>query len=60
MKRIFPILLLLTSCGSEERPEAPTPAEADRLDEAEAMLDNLATNEEGPATEVADPSNRSN
>jgi len=59
MKQIFPILLLLTSCGSEKRPEAPTAVEIERLDEADAMLDDLASNEEGPTTEVADPSNRS-
>ena len=55
MKRIFPILLLLTACGREERPEVPTAAETERLNEAEAMLDDMAGNEEGPATEVADP-----
>ena len=56
MKQIFPVLmLLLASCDRAERPEAPTAAETERLDDADAMLDNLA-NEEEPATEVADPS----
>jgi nitrous oxide reductase accessory protein NosL len=59
MKRSMLVLaLLLAACDREERPESPTPAEAQRLDDAEAMLNGLA-NEEGPATEAADPSNRS-
>ena len=48
--------LLLTSCNREERPAAPTPAEADRLNDAEAMLNGLA-NEEGPGDFSSDPSN---
>ena len=48
-------LLLLTACNREERPEAPTPAETERLNDAEAMLNELA-NEEGPASKPADPS----
>ena len=50
------IALCLTACDREEKPQAPTPAEAERLNDAEAMLNGLA-NEEGPATEAADPSN---
>jgi nitrous oxide reductase accessory protein NosL len=55
--KVFVLLLAILSagCAWEEKPEAPTPAEAERLDEAEAMLNGLA-NEEGPATEAADPS----
>ena len=61
MKQILPVLmLLLASCDRAERPEAPTAAEVEQLNDADAMLDNLAANEEGPATEAADPSNRSN
>jgi hypothetical protein len=52
------LLLMLTACG-DRRPPAPTAEESQRLDEADALLDNLA-NEEGPGTEVPDPSNRSN
>ena len=44
------------ACNREEKPEAPTPAESEQLNDAEAMLNGLA-NEEGPATEAADPSN---
>jgi len=52
-------LLLCAACEHAERPEAPTPAEAERLNEADAMLNSLA-NEEGPATKAADPSANSN
>jgi len=56
MKSLILILaLLVASCNREEQPEAPTPAETKRLNDAEEMLNNLA-NEEGPATEAADPS----
>ena len=59
MKRIVlsALLALLASCGDEERPEAPTAAESQRLDEAEEMLNRLA-NEEGAAPEgTAPPTN---
>ena len=52
-------LILLTSCDREEKPQAPTPAESARLNEAEEMLNEMAANEEGPAPEDAGPSNRS-
>ena len=56
MKLLPPLLALaLAACNREDKPEAPTPAETERLDQAEAMLNGLA-NEEGPATEAADPS----
>lgn len=41
MKKILLGLLLLTACDREEKPQAPTPTEAARLDEAEQMLDNM-------------------
>ena len=54
--RLFLIAaLLLCACNRAERPEAPTAAETERLDQAEAMLNGLA-NEEGPANKSADPS----
>ncbi len=51
------LMLMLTACHREEKPERPTAAEAQRLDEAETMLNALA-NEEGPENAVApsDPS----
>jgi nitrous oxide reductase accessory protein NosL len=59
MTKILFALLLLAGCNREEKPQPPTPAESARLDEAEDMLNDLARNEEGPASEDADPSNRS-
>jgi hypothetical protein len=58
MRSVFCLLLLLpTACNREEKPQAPTPAEAERLNDAEAMLNGLA-NEEGPENAAApsDPS----
>jgi hypothetical protein len=49
--------VLLASCNREGQPQAPTAAESDRLNEADAMLDELAK-EEGAAPEgTAPPSN---
>ena len=50
--------MLLAACNRDEQPQAPTAAESEQLNEVDDMLDDLA-NEEGPATEAADPSNRS-
>ena len=54
MKRLLPILLLLTACSREEQPQAPTSAESEQLNEAEQMLDGLA-NEEGAAPKGTAP-----
>ena len=51
--------VLLTACSREEQPQAPTAEEADRLNDAEAMLNGLA-NEEGPEDFSPGPSNQSN
>ncbi len=59
MKWTLAVLMALASCDRAEGPEAPTAIEAERLNDAESMLDNLAGNEEGPAAQAADPSNRS-
>ena len=56
MKPLLLALLLLTACDRGERVAAPTAAEAERLHNAEAMLNSLA-NEEGPAPSGTDPSN---
>ena len=58
-KSLLLAMLLLTSCNREERPAAPTAEEADRLNDAEAMLNSLA-NEEGPEDFSPGPSNQSN
>ena len=50
MKNSLPIavLLLASACNREQQPEAPNPPEAERLNDAEEMLNELA-NEEAPA-----------
>ena len=55
MKRALCVLLFLAACSREEQPAPPTAEQSERLNDAEAMLNGLA-NEEGPATEAADPS----
>ena len=60
MKKILLLsALLLAACSREDRPEAPTAAESERLDEAEDMLNQLA-NEEGAAPEGTAPAVNSN
>jgi len=60
MKKIVMLgVLLLASCNRQDRPEAPTPAETQRLDDAEEMLNSLA-NEEGAAPADTAPSINSN
>ena len=55
MKRmLFMAALALASCNRSERPEAPTQAETERLNDAEEMLNELA-NEEGAAPEDTAP-----
>lgn len=56
MKRLFPLLLLVTACDRGEKAVPPTAAENAQLDEAEAMLDALA-NQEGAMPEDTAPSN---
>ena len=59
MKKILLIAsLMLASCNREEQPQAPTAEEAERLNEAEEMLNELS-NEEGLEAEAPSPSNRS-
>jgi hypothetical protein len=48
------LVLALAACEREERPQPPTAAEAERLDEADAMLDNLADSEEPSAAQPGD------
>jgi hypothetical protein len=59
MKRIlFAAALLLVACRKDE-PPAPTAEQADQLNEAEAMLNAMAQNEEGPEANASSPSNSS-
>ena len=46
-------LSALSACNREEQIEGPTVTESRLLDDTEAMLDNLATNEERPANAEA-------
>jgi len=60
MKKILLLgLMLLASCNREEKPQPPTAAETERLDDAEDMLNQLA-NEEGAAPEGTAPALNSN
>jgi hypothetical protein len=58
MKRLpaLSALLLLAACR-DDRPPTPTAEEAARLNETEAMLNNVAQTQEGPADRSASPSN---
>ena len=55
MKKILCLLLLTAACR-DQAPPAPTSQEADQLNEAEGMLNDLATNEEGPEADAPAPS----
>ena len=55
---ICALALLLANCR-EQQPPAPTPEQAEQLNEAEAMLNDLAENEEGPEANAPSPSNSS-
>ena len=57
MKPLLAFVPLLLAACSDDRPPAPTPEEAARLNEAEAMLNNVAETQEGPANRSAGPSN---
>ena len=50
-------LALLTAACDRDRPPAPTAEQSGQLDEAEAMLNDMAENEEGAAPAGTAPSN---
>ena len=56
MRKIIFALVLLTAACDRDRPPAPTQEQSDQLDEAEAMLNDMAENEEGAAPAGAAPS----
>ena len=59
MRFALALFLLLAPACRDQRPPAPTQEQANQLNDAEAMLNNLATNEEGPADRSTGPSNSS-
>jgi hypothetical protein len=50
------VLLIATGCHKDE-PPAPTAEQADQLNDAEAMLNAMSNNAEGPETNAPGPSN---
>jgi hypothetical protein len=58
MRFVLALMLLLCACR-EQRPPAPTAEQSDQLNEAEAMLNNVETNKEGPEDRSSSPSNSS-
>jgi len=59
VKRVIFLYLLLTAACRDQRPPAPTAEQADQLNDAEAMLNDMAKNEEGPEANAPSPSNSS-
>ncbi len=57
MKIMLAITALLLAACRNDAPASPTTEQADQLDDAEAMLNDLAANAEGPADRSTGPSN---
>jgi hypothetical protein len=55
---LFAIVLLAGACRKDE-PPAPSPEQSAQLNDADAMLNAMSNNEEGPADRSAGPSNSS-
>jgi hypothetical protein len=59
--RVALLALVAALCACKDRsPPAPTSEQTEQLNDAEAMLNNLAHNEEGPQDRSSGPSNTSN
>lgn len=56
MKRIPIVVALALGACNRDAPPAPSADQSARLDEAEEMLNDLGTNEEGPEANAPDPS----
>ena len=59
MRKIIVCVLLLAAACKDQGPPAPTAEQSQQLNEAEDLLDNMASNEEGPEANASSPSNRS-
>jgi hypothetical protein len=59
MRFAVAMLLMLAGACRDQHPPAPTAEQADQLNDAESMLNNVAANEEGPADRSTGPSNSS-
>jgi hypothetical protein len=60
MRVVLLALVMLATACREQRPPAPTAEESNQLNEAEAMLNDVGTNEKGPEANATGPSNSSN
>ena len=58
MKQFFLTALLLVAACKDNRPPAPSQQQSAQLNEADAMLEAMAQNEEGPEANAPSPSNR--
>ena len=56
MKKLWISLALTAAACGDDRPPAPTPEQSEQLNDAEAMLNELAK-EEGPEDRSPSPSN---
>ena len=54
-KYLIATVLLLAACH-KDAPPAPSAHQSDQLNDAEAMLNGMAENEEGPEAKAPDPS----
>ena len=59
MRQLFLGVLLLLAACRDHRPPAPSAEQSDQLNDADAMLNDLAANEEGPEANASSPSNSS-
>jgi hypothetical protein len=56
VKQLFLCSLLALAACQDKGPPAPTAEQSDQLNDADAMLNDLANNEEGPEANASGPS----